>query len=132
MNVWNGIGRLVRDVEIKATATTLLANFTLAVDNPFGKTENNTKTYFIACVAFGKTAEFIKKYVSVKGVRIGVNGSLQTRNWEDKEGKKHYVTEVVANNVYFADGKVDNANVNQNKKPEVYKTDGEEGNELPI
>jgi single-strand DNA-binding protein len=105
MNVWNGIGRLTKDIELKYSASnTAIANLTLAVDNPFGKEENNNKTFFINCVAFGKTAEFASKYFT-KGTRIAVTGSIQTRSWEDTENKKHYTTEVVAEKVYFADGK---------------------------
>jgi single-strand DNA-binding protein len=101
------LGRLVKDVELKySTSNTAIVNFTIAVDNPYGKEENN-KTFFINCVAFGKTAEFVANYCP-KGTRIGVTGSLQTRTWTDKEDKKHFVTEVAVNNVYFADGKTNN------------------------
>jgi len=104
MNVWNGIGRVTKEIELKySTNNTAITNFTLAVDNPFSKDENN-KAYFINCVAFGKTAEFVSKYFP-KGTRIGVTGHIQTRTWDDTEGKKHYSTEVAVGNVYFADGK---------------------------
>jgi single-strand DNA-binding protein len=107
MNVWNGIGRITKEIEVKySTNNTAIANFTLAVDNPFSKDDNN-KAFFINCVAFGKTAEFASKYFS-KGTRIGVTGHIQTRSWDDTEGKKHYATEIAASNVYFADGKSNN------------------------
>jgi len=103
MNQWNGIGRLTKDIETKQTTNSVVANFTLAVDRPYAK-EGQQKTDFISCVAFGKTAEFMEKYMQ-KGTRIGVTGSIQTRTWEDKDNNKHYVTEILVNNVYFADGK---------------------------
>lgn len=116
MNVWNGIGRVVKEAEIRETANTKLINFTIAVDNPFKK--EGTKADFLNCVAFGKTAEFFDRYLNVKGLRVGVTGSIQTRTWEDKEGKKHNAVEIMVNNLYFADAKA-------NTSPK-YETSSEE------
>lgn len=98
------IGRVVKDIELRYTPNnTAVANFTIAVDKRFKK-EGGTTANFIPVVVWGKTAEFASSYFS-KGVRIGVTGELQTRTWEDKEEKSHFVVEVVADAVYFADGK---------------------------
>ena len=99
------MGRLVRDPEIKYTTANeplAVARYTLAVDRKF-KRQGEPEADFISCVAFGKSAVFIEKYVK-KGQRIAVAGSLSTRNYEDKNGQKRYVTEVITNEHFFADG----------------------------
>jgi single-strand DNA-binding protein len=91
------MGRLTKDPEIRYTQTSkAVANFTIAVSRRFKKDEAD----FINCVAWEKTAEFISKYFS-KGGMIAVVGSIQTRTWDDEDGKRHYVTEVVAEEAYF-------------------------------
>ena len=105
MNKCQMIGRLVKDPELKYTQTnnTAVAKFTLAVNRRFSK-EGQQQADFIGIVAWGKTAEFCSKYFE-KGRQIGLAGRIQTRTWDDSDGKKHYVTEVVAEEVYFADSK---------------------------
>ncbi len=99
MNVTCLIGRLTRDPELKQTQTgKSVVNFTLAVDKRFGEGAN-----FINIVAWEKTAEFVDKYMT-KGRQVGLRGEIQTRDYEGKHGKV-YVTEVVADSVYFADSK---------------------------
>jgi single-strand DNA-binding protein len=107
MNNVSLVGRLTKDVEVKYTSSknTAVAGFNLAVNRSF-KQEGQPEADFITIVAWEKTAEFCNKYFK-KGQQIWVNGRLQTRNWEDSEGKKHYVTEVVAEKVGFADSKKD-------------------------
>ena len=101
------IGRLTKDPEIRETTTgKLVANFTVAVDRRVSKGAEK-KADFINCVAWEGRGEFIKNYFS-KGVRIAVEGRLETRTWDDAEGKKRYVTEVICEEVYFADGRQDN------------------------
>ena len=99
------IGRLTRDPEVRYTQNnnTLVCQFTLAVNRRF-KQEGQPDADFINIVAWTKTAEFIGKYFK-KGQQIALAGRLQTRTYDDKEGKKIYVTEVVAEEVYFADSK---------------------------
>ena len=101
------MGRLTRDPEVRQTANTntQVATFSLAVNRRF-KTEGQPDADFINIVAWNKTAEFCGKYFR-KGQQVGVIGRIQTRNYEDKEGKRVYVTEVVAEEVYFADTKRD-------------------------
>ena len=98
------LGRLTKDPEVRYTQNNILvASFTLAVNKRFAK-EGERRSDFINIVAWNKTGEFASKYFQ-KGQQVGVIGRLQTRNWDDQDGKKHYVTEVIAEEVYFADSK---------------------------
>ncbi len=105
MNNVSLVGRLTKDPELRHVGDkqTAFASFTLAVDRRF-KTEGQPTADFIPIVLWGKTAEFVSNYFT-KGLRVFVVGSIQTRNWTDQDGKKHYVTEVKADQVGFADGK---------------------------
>ena len=107
MNKVELLARLTKDPEIRYTQTnnTMVASFTLAVNRRFAK-EGEQQADFINCVAWSKTAEFVNKYFK-KGSQIAVAGRIQTRNWEDDNGQKRYATEVVAEEVYFADSKKD-------------------------
>lgn len=102
------MGRLTKDPELKTTQTsnTSVTNFSLAVNRRFVKEGEERQADFINIVSFGKTAEFVSKYFK-KGQQVGVIGRIQTRTWDDEQGQKHYVTEVVAEEVYFADSKRD-------------------------
>ena len=104
------MGRLTRDPEVRYTTNTnaLVCSFSLAVNRRF-KSEGQPDADFINVVVWGKTAEFCSKYFT-KGQQVGVIGRLQTRNYDDKDGKKVYVTEVIAEEAHFADSKRDNAN----------------------
>ena len=82
----------------------MVSNFTLAVNRRFVKEGEERQADFINIVSFGKTAEFVSKYFK-KGQQVAVIGRIQTRTWDDDQGMKHYVTEVVAEEVYFADSK---------------------------
>jgi single-strand DNA-binding protein len=96
------MGRLTRDPELRHTGSgTPVCGFSIAIDNGFG---DNRTTDFINCVAWNKTAEFVEKYFT-KGRMIIVVGRIQTRTWEGQDGKKNYVTEVVANEVSFGESK---------------------------
>lgn len=98
------MGRLTKDPETKSTQSQLIVStFTLAVNRRMSK---NNEADFINCVAWNKTAEFCKNYLQ-KGIQVAVVGRIQTRSWDDTEGKKRYATEVVADEVYFADSKRD-------------------------
>lgn len=107
MNNVSLVGRLTKDVDLRYTTKKMKAvgAFILAVnrDGKRGATEKSTD--FIPIVTWGKTAEFASKYFS-KGQRIALQGSIHTRTWEDEEKNKHYVTEVVADRVFFADTKL--------------------------
>ena len=99
------LGRLTKDPETRYTQTnnTQVTSFSLAVPRRFKK-EGQPQVDFINIVAWSKTSEFVSKYFK-KGQQVGVIGRIQTRNWEDEQGQKHYITEVVAEEVYFADSK---------------------------
>lgn len=93
MNHVSLIGRLTRDPEIRATQSgEQIAKYTLAVDRP---TKNSEQTAdFISCVAFGKAAEFAQRFLS-KGVKIGIDGRIQTGSYTNKDGQKVFTTDVV-------------------------------------
>lgn len=95
------IGRLTKDVEVRYTQSNVpVASFTLAVNRRF-KQEGQPDADFINVVAWNKTAEFCSNYFN-KGQQIGLVGRIQTRNYEKEDGTKVYITEVVAEEVYFA------------------------------
>ena len=105
------LGRLTKDVDVRYTQATniMVASFSLAVNRRFAKEGEERQADFINVVAWSKTAEFCSKYFK-KGQQVGIIGRIQTRNWEDDQGQKHYVTEVVAEEAYFADSKREGAN----------------------
>lgn len=95
------IGRLAADPELRQTGDgTNVTDFTIAVTRPYSGKESEVQTDWIDIVAWRHTAEFICKYFQ-KGSPIVVEGSIQTRVWEDKEGKKRKTVEVLAENVEF-------------------------------
>jgi len=102
------IGNLGQDPEIKSTAAgASIANFSVATSESWK--DKNTgqqveKTEWHRVVAFNRLAEIIGQYVK-KGSKIYIEGSLRTRKWQDKEGKDHYTTEVVANEMQMLDGR---------------------------
>ena len=100
------LGRLTKDPEIRYTQTnnTMVASFSLAVNRRFARQGEERQADFINIVAWSKTAEFCNKYFK-KGQQVGIIGRIQTRTWDDDQGQKHYVTEIVAEEAYFADSK---------------------------
>ena len=103
MNTVILLGRLVKDPEMRATQTgTQVASFTLAVNRRFAKEE--PKADFFNITAWNKTAEFVGKYFT-KGQQVLVSGRIENRSWEDNTGVKRYATDVIAEEVYFADSK---------------------------
>lgn len=127
MNKVSLIGRLTKDVEVRYTqSNTAVASFTLAVNRRFVKEGEERQTDFISTIAWGKTAEFISKYFK-KGQQVSLVGRIQTRNYEDDQGKKHYITEVVAEEVYFADSKKEETNASDDRFVTI-----EEDEDLPF
>ena len=102
------MGRLTRDPETRYTQTnnTLVSSFSLAVNRRFVRQGEERQADFINIVAWNKTGEFVSKYFK-KGQQVAVVGRLQTRTWDDDKGQKHYITEVIAEETYFADSKRD-------------------------
>lgn len=98
------IGRLTKDVDLKKTSSGLsVATFTLAVNRMKDK-EGNQQADFINCQCWRGTADFLAQY-SRKGDMIGLEGRIQTRNYDGSDGKKVYITEIVADNVQLLSSK---------------------------
>lgn len=96
MQKFQAIGRLTKDVEVKITPNgKTVAGFTIAVRRDYKNAEGKYDSDFFNCQAWGKTGETIGNYVT-KGQRLYVEGKLQNRSW-DKDGQKHYITEVIVN-----------------------------------
>lgn len=107
------VGRLVRDVDLRQTSTGKeMTYFTLAVNRNFKNEQGEQAADFISCVAFGKTAENMARFLS-KGSLIAVEGRISTRNYQAKDGKTVYVTEVVASSITFLESKKQQGNTNQ-------------------
>lgn len=98
------MGRFTRDPELRSTPQGVsTCSFSLAVDRDYVKQGEERKADFINCVAWRQTAEFISKYFK-KGSMVALEGSIQTRSWDD-DGSKRYATEVIVSQVYFAESK---------------------------
>ena len=99
------LGRLGADPEVKYTQNgTAVANLSLATDNRIKRGDQwETQTEWHRVVAWGKLAEIAQEYLS-KGSSLCLEGRLQTRQWEDKDGNKRYTTEIIAQNLVFLDG----------------------------
>ena len=100
------MGRLTRDPEIRYAQDNSLpvARFTLAVDRRFKRDNSQQTADFISCVAFGKTAEFFEKYMK-QGTKVCLEGRIQTNSYTKQDGSKAYSTDVVVENVEFAESK---------------------------
>lgn len=107
------IGRLTKDPDVRYTPTTnnLVASFTLAVERSFVRQGEERQADFIPIVVWGKSGEFCSKYFK-KGMQVSVLGRIQTRSYDDQNGQKRYITEVVATEVGFADSKREGNNNN--------------------
>lgn len=102
------VGRLTKDPELKYTPSGVaVANFTLAVNRKFSNQQGEKETDFINCVVWRKQAENSANFLK-KGHLAGVEGSLQTRHYEGQDGKRVYVSEVIADSVQFLEPKKDN------------------------
>lgn len=114
------VGRLTKDPELKMTENTKreVCQFTIAVNRPYTNDDGERKTDFINCVVWDKLAENLSKYQK-KGNQIAVEGRIQTRNYEDKDGKRVYVTEIISTNITFLDSKGTSDSVNNLEEPPV-------------
>lgn len=132
MNKWLGIGRLTADPEI-TNSSVLIAKFTLAVDRQYKK-EGQPEADFIRCTAFGKSAEFAQKFLH-KGMKIGLEGRIATGSYE-KDGVKHFTSEIIVEHVDFCEGKKDPAGSGSpgefQQGPEDYGVIEGNDNELPF
>ena len=140
MNKTFHMGRLTHDPEVSFTQgnNMCVCKFSIAVPRAFKK-EGQPDVDFFKITAFGKTAEFVSKYFT-KGRQILVVGRLQNRDYDDKEGRKVYVTEIIADEVHFADSKKDGGDSTDSFEkgfnPKPTKNEGfavvENNNELPF
>ena len=130
MNNVSLVGRLTKDVDLRYTTKKAKAvgSFVLAVDRDIKRVAENKTTDFIPVVTWGKTAEFATKYFA-KGNRIALQGSIHTRMWEDDQKNKHYVTEVVADKVFFADAKQKQLGTEDLQEDDINEVESEIDNE---
>ena len=113
MNNVSLIGRLTKDPDLRYTSSGMaVATFSLAVQRSFRNKEGNYEADFINCVCWNKSGETLANHVK-KGQRIGVTGRIQTRNYENEQGNRVYVTEVVVEGFTFLEKKDENQNSNQ-------------------
>ena len=125
------MGRFTKDPELKATASGVsVTSFTLAVDRAYTPAGQERIADFIPCVAWRQTAEFVSKHF-YKGRMIALEGSLQSRSYEDKEGNKRTVYEVVADRVYFTGEKSNSLDVKPNPNDFTVE-DIDDGDDLPF
>ena len=118
------VGRITKDPDLKNTTNNLsVVTFTLAVNRPFKNSNGENEVDFVQCVVWRKQAENLYKYVK-KGNMIGVDGRIQTRNYEDSNGKKVYITEIVCDCVQFLE--TNKQDEKTKDKPYYYKDDKNE------
>ena len=132
------LGRLTKNPDIKYSQTNnmMVASFSLAVNRKYVKQGEERQTDFINVVTYSKLAEFVQKYLKV-GLQICICGRMQTRTWEDKNGQRRYATEVIAEDIDFADSpkKTDESvlysatpvnSTNQNNQEDEFISDGDD------
>ena len=108
-------GRLTRDVDLRYTQSgAAVATFTLAVDRRFTNQQGEREADFVSCVIWRKSAESFAQYMH-KGSLVGIEGRIQTRNYENQQGQRVYVTEVVVENFSFLEPRSRNNAGNQNQ-----------------
>jgi single-strand DNA-binding protein len=125
------IGRLVRDVELRSTASgTQIGGFSLAVRYTYKQDDGSRKeeTSFFNCTAFGKTAENLAQYVK-KGHRVGIEGRLKQETWETSEGKKQSAVKIMVERFHFLQPK--NADAGTQSAPQSEAPQGEPSAEWP-
>lgn len=107
------VGNLTREPEMRATPNGVsVTSFTVAVQRRYKSQDGTQQADFINCVAWRGTAEFIAKYFT-KGSKIGIVGTIQTRTYDDQNGNKRYVTEVVVDDAEFVTSKAQNTGAKQ-------------------
>ena len=134
------LGRLTKDPELRYTTNNIpVCNFNLAINRKYAKQDDPVKADFISVVAWRQTAEFCSKYFQ-KGQQIALVGRIQTRTWNDDGGKRHYITEVIADEVFFAESKKDKnetyndheKGLNLDKIPTTHFFSEDEDDDLPF
>ena len=126
------MGRLTQDPELKYTPNNIaVASFALAVNRRFAKAGEERGVDFINIVCWRSTAEFVAKYFK-RGQQMALVGSIQKRKWQDKDGNNRYATEVVADEVYFADSKKDSSGAATGKDTGDFEEIDTDDGELPF
>lgn len=126
------LGRLVKDPDVKVTTSgKTVCTFTLAVDRPFSGKDGKREADFINIQTWNKAAELIGNYVS-KGQRLLVDGRLQIRSYDGKDGQKHYATEVVADRVEFIERKEKSAQKAESEAMEGFGSEVQFDEEIPF
>ena len=124
------MGRLTRDPEVRYSqgdASTAVARYTLAVDRRFRRQGDEQTADFISCVSFGKTAEFVERYLK-QGTKIAGCGRIQTGSYTNRDGQKVYTTDVVLEEVEFAESKnASSGNCNNQVSPSPTSTTSSDG-----
>ena len=114
------VGRMTKDCELRYTGSNIaVATFNLAVNRNYTNSDGNNEADFIQCVVWRQTAENLSRYTR-KGSLVGVDGRIQTRNYEANDGSRRHITEVVCDNVRYLDSKnsITNQDVQQNSNNE--------------
>ena len=122
MNKVQLVGRLTRDPELRTTASGVsVCSFTIAVNRRFKNPQGEYETDFINCVAWRQGAELLAKHFK-KGNMVGLVGSIQTRNYDNKDGQKVFVTEVSVEEVHFV----------ESRKSEATPVESDQGGWMPM
>lgn len=124
------MGRLTKDPEVRYTnGGKTIGSFSIAVDRRF-KSEGQPEADFFTCVTFGKQAEFVEKYLK-KGTKILLGGQIQNNNYE-KDGVKHYNTQIVVDEIEFAESKRSQSEESSSKDDGFMAIPDDAGDELPF
>lgn len=124
------MGRLTKDPEVRYTnGGKTIGSFSIAVDRRF-KSEGQPEADFFTCVTFGKQAEFVEKYLK-KGTKILLGGQIQNNNYE-KDGVKHYNTQIVVDEIEFAESKRSQSEEPSSKDNGFMAIPDDAGDELPF
>ena len=122
------IGRLTRDPELRYTGNnTAVATFSIAVNRNFSNQNGEREADFINIVVWRKQAENVKNYLT-QGSQVAIDGRIQTRSYDDQQGQKRYITEVIADNVEFLGSKNSSNNTNGNSNMQSEPTPYDFGN----
>lgn len=127
MNKCSLIGRLTKDIELSQTNNgKSVTNFTLAVNRNFKNSQGEREADFINCQAWGKQAELLANYLS-KGSQLGITGRIQTRNYDNQNGQRVYVTEVVTEDITFVDSQNNGDRIARSNQTNNYTNNNQNG-----
>lgn len=125
MNVATLVGRLTKNVDLRYTSNgKAVGSFTVAVNRPFKNANGEQEADFILCQVWGKQAENLAQFTG-KGSQIGLTGRIQTRSYDNKQGQRVFVTEVVADRVQFLDSKKQSDQGRQDSQNSPYQGQAE-------